>query len=105
MHRRPELYGADAAMFRPERWTAEHEVDGKALDSFEYLPFNGGPRVCLGMDFALTEAACCIVQIIKKFPNIHLPKGQEVSVVGWEKQSVGLVMFSADRCRVTLMEE
>lgn len=44
MHRRRDLYGEDADEFRPERW------EGDALKdiSWGYLPFNGGPRLCLG---------------------------------------------------------
>lgn len=44
MHRRKDLYGEDAEEFRPERWeTGELKDIGWA-----YLPFNGGPRLCLG---------------------------------------------------------
>ena len=41
MHRREDLYGSDAAEFRPERWET-------IRPGWEYLPFNGGPRICLG---------------------------------------------------------
>ena len=41
MHRRKDIYGADAEDFMPERWE-------KLRPGWEYLPFNGGPRICLG---------------------------------------------------------
>jgi cytochrome P450 len=41
MHRRKDLYGEDAEEFRPERWET-------LRPGWEYLPFNGGPRICLG---------------------------------------------------------
>ena len=44
MHRRKDLYGADAESFRPERWENSELADIK----WGYLPFNGGPRLCLG---------------------------------------------------------
>jgi cytochrome P450 len=49
MHRRKDLYGSDADLFRPERWdpNEENEVSLKNV-GWGYLPFNGGPRVCLG---------------------------------------------------------
>lgn len=49
MHRRKELYGSDAEVFRPERWdpNVNNEVDLKNI-GWGYLPFNGGPRVCIG---------------------------------------------------------
>ena len=44
MQRREDLYGPDAASFRPERWEGSELADIK----WAYLPFNGGPRMCLG---------------------------------------------------------
>lgn len=41
MQRREDLWGADAAEFRPERW------EGLQASS-KYLPFNTGPRICPG---------------------------------------------------------
>lgn len=41
LHRREDLYGADADEFRPERWET-------LRPGWEYLPFNGGPRICVG---------------------------------------------------------
>ena len=50
MHRREDFYGKDAAEFKPERWLDEVDGDGgKGLRvGWEYLPFNGGPRICIG---------------------------------------------------------
>ncbi|PGH16458.1 hypothetical protein AJ79_01789 [Helicocarpus griseus UAMH5409] len=49
MHRREDLYGKDAEDFRPERWDEDLPLlrDEKTA-AWGYLPFNGGPRVCLG---------------------------------------------------------
>lgn len=49
MHRRKDLYGSDAETFRPERWdpNEDNTVNLKNI-GWGYLPFNGGPRVCLG---------------------------------------------------------
>lgn len=41
MHRRKDFYGTDAEEFKPERWE-------KLRPGWEYLPFNGGPRICIG---------------------------------------------------------
>ena len=47
MHRRRDFYGEDAEEFRPERWIDSEE--GKGLRcGWEYLPFHGGPRICIG---------------------------------------------------------
>ncbi|KAL8825522.1 MAG: hypothetical protein Q9170_007757 [Blastenia crenularia] len=44
MHRSKGLYGEDANEFRPERW------EGSELEhiSWGFMPFHGGPRICLG---------------------------------------------------------
>lgn len=49
MHRLPQLYGEDAELFRPERWdiNVKNAVDLRNI-GYGYLPFNAGPRVCLG---------------------------------------------------------
>lgn len=64
-HRLEEYYGKDAHEFRPERW-AENQKLGWA-----YLPFNGGPRICLGQQFALTEASYVVVRLLQMFPNLQ----------------------------------
>lgn len=52
MHRRPDLYGMDAELFRPERWDEPMPLGQNETNSkWGYLPFNGGPRVCLGSKF------------------------------------------------------
>ncbi|KAM3566190.1 hypothetical protein ARSEF4850_000858 [Beauveria asiatica] len=64
MHRRRDLWGRDAHEFRPERWAERKH-------GWEYLPFNGGPRVCLGQQFALTEAAYVVVRMLQRYGRIE----------------------------------
>jgi len=64
MHRRKDLWGADADAFKPDRW------DGRKT-GWEYLPFNGGPRICIGQQFALTEAGYVIVRLAQRFELIE----------------------------------
>lgn len=63
-HRIEEYYGKDAEEFIPERWASQPKL------GWAYLPFNGGPRICLGQQFALTEASYVIVRLIQMFPNL-----------------------------------
>lgn len=60
MHRRKDIWGDDADEFRPERW-----IGGRP--GWEFLPFNGGPRICLGQQFALTEAGYVVVRMLQRF--------------------------------------
>ena len=52
MHRMKKLYGEDAESFRPERWDPHLDSPvGLRKIGWGYLPFNGGPRVCLGRKY------------------------------------------------------
>ena len=35
------------------------------------VPFNGGPRICIGQQFALTEMAYTIVRILQTYERIE----------------------------------
>lgn len=50
--------------FRPERWTPEFE---KQLPKFAYFPFGGGPRICIGNQFALMEAKLVIATVAQRW--------------------------------------
>lgn len=66
LQRRKEYWGEDANEFRPERW-----MEGKKVLPWTYIPFNGGPRICLGQQFALTEASYVLVRIVQTFSHVH----------------------------------
>lgn len=49
VHRRPDLYGLDAELFRPERWDEDMPLfNDRVSQNYGYLPFSAGPRICLG---------------------------------------------------------
>lgn len=48
MHRRKDLWGPDAEVFDPERWIDKERLASFVADPFKFLPFNAGPRICLG---------------------------------------------------------
>jgi cytochrome P450 len=50
LHRRPDLYGMDAELFRPERWDEYMPMHhGDITKDWGYLPFNNGStRTCIG---------------------------------------------------------
>lgn len=66
LHRQPSIWGDDAEDFRPDRWETHHPK------GWDYLPFNGGPRICLGQQFALTEASFVLTRIAQKYDRIEL---------------------------------
>ena len=98
--RRRNIYGVDADDFRPERW----QTGELAKIGWAYFPFNGGPRQCLGEDFATIEISYTIVRLLQTIPVIELPKGATKEPVGAEKQRLTLVISSADGCKVTITQ-
>ncbi len=73
MHRLPQ-YFPDPERFDPERFTPERE---KALPRFVYMPFGGGPHICIGNSFALMEAHLILATIAQRY-CLQLPPGQTV---------------------------
>jgi cytochrome P450 len=92
MHRRKDIYGPDAAEFRPERWAPDEGL----RPGWGYLPFNGGPRICVGQQFALTEASYTIVRLLQEFGEIEDRDGSE-----WVEQ-LTLTMASANGVKVAV---
>jgi cytochrome P450 len=50
--------------FRPERWEGDR---AKRLHRFAYFPFGGGPRQCIGNNFALMETTLLLATIALRF--------------------------------------
>ena len=54
----------DPGAFRPERWLGD-ETTG--LPRCAFFPFGGGPRVCIGMGFALMESSLILAATARRF--------------------------------------
>ena len=63
MHRRKDIWGPDAEIFKPERWLTRRP-------GWDYLPFNGGPRICIGQQFALTEVGYVVIRLMQRIDSI-----------------------------------
>jgi cytochrome P450 len=60
-HRDPQVWD-NAEAFCPERFSHESKTP-----PMSYIPFGGGPRVCIGAGFGQTEARIVMAQLLKKF--------------------------------------
>jgi cytochrome P450 len=59
LHRRPDLY-PDPTAFKPERFV------GRNPGTYEWIPFGGGVRRCLGASFALFEMKAVLATILRE---------------------------------------
>lgn len=64
MQKNPRFWGADAQVFRPERFGPEEE---KLHHPHAYHPFGMGARSCIGFQFALIEAKMVLARVIQRF--------------------------------------
>ena len=94
LHRRRDIYGPDADEFRPERWE-----DGKLQPRWGYLPFNGGPRVCIGQRYALTEVGYVLVRMAQEFQYLA-----SCDAGPWE-ESLTLTLSSRNGTKVALTSD
>ncbi len=72
LHRHRDFWH-NPEFFDPQRFTKEAQ---RAQHSYAYIPFGGGPRVCLGNNFALMEAVFIIAMITQKFRLTLTNKGK-----------------------------
>lgn len=62
----------DPLAFRPERWTQEFE---RSLPRYAYIPFSGGPRVCMGQYMAVQESMQILATLLQ-FAELRPVEGQ-----------------------------
>ncbi len=63
LHRDPE-YWENPLAFKPERF---HPDTMKSVHKYAYLPFGGGPRLCIGNNFALMEMQIILAMMLQRF--------------------------------------
>ncbi|EJD52005.1 cytochrome P450 [Auricularia subglabra TFB-10046 SS5] len=68
LNRAPDIWGEDAHLFRPERWTTIPEA-AKAIPGvlLGLETFIGGPRSCIGYRFAVLEMKALVFHIMRTF--------------------------------------
>jgi cytochrome P450 len=62
-HRHPAFW-EEPERFDPERFTSERAV---ARSRYAYFPFGGGPRQCIGNNFALMEAHLILATVAQRY--------------------------------------
>jgi len=72
MHRRTDLWGPDALEFDPDRFLDDRIKIYLNRNPFMFLPFNGGPRICVGQQFAYNEISFMLICLLQNFSSMTL---------------------------------
>ncbi|KAG5735396.1 Cytochrome P450 52A3 [Termitomyces sp. T112] len=85
MHRREDLWGPDALKFDPDRFLDERLYKYLVPNPFIFLPFNAGPRICLGQQFAYNEVSFLLTQLLQRYARFTLAEPTKSDGVhpGW----------------------
>jgi cytochrome P450 len=63
--------------FEPQRFMPAQR---EQIDRFAYLPFGAGPRICIGMGFAMQEAMILLASILRHY-RLDIAPGHKVEPV------------------------
>jgi cytochrome P450 len=75
LHRNPKFW-EQPERFDPERFSPERSA---GRPRFAYLPFGGGPHVCIGMGMAMAEAVLILATLARRH-RLELAPGQNVEL-------------------------
>ncbi|KAG2011341.1 cytochrome p450 [Coprinopsis cinerea AmutBmut pab1-1] len=69
---RKDLWGPDALEFDPDRFIDERVKKYLVPNPFIFIPFNAGPRICLGQQFAYNVTSFVLVRLFQTFSSFTL---------------------------------
>lgn len=79
LHHDPD-YWKEPELFDPERWLGDRK---KEIKPNAYQPFGYGPRICIGMRFALLEAKVAVSRLLLKYrlePGPRTKIGDQIEI-------------------------
>ncbi|KAI1453327.1 cytochrome P450 [Annulohypoxylon moriforme] len=75
-HRRKDLWGEDANEYRPERWSGRRK-------GWDYTPFSGGPQICVGQGYSMTQVSYAIARFVMHFDKMVPSPGSNNAKRSW----------------------
>lgn len=73
MQRRRDLYEEDTGSkqyYDPRAWIPERWMSDWSPKPWQFIPFNGGPRICIGQQFAMLEMGYTLVRIFQTYEKV-----------------------------------
>jgi cytochrome P450 len=85
IHRRPEIFGEDVNVYRPERWLVDEKKDEESEKSrikemnATMFHFGAGSRTCIGKNISLLEVYKLVPSVLRRF-EVSGTRSQSVSL-------------------------
>lgn len=97
IHHSPDVW-ENPDEFMPERFSLDDPIPNEQNTDFKYIPFSGGPRKCVGDQFALMEAAVALAVVLKDY-DFKLKEDHEIGMTTGATihTSNGLYMYAQRR--------
>lgn len=94
MGRMESIWGKDCRDFKPERWL---RAGGRftSESAYKFTAFNGGPRLCLGKDFAYYQMKFVAAAVLLRY-HVAVSEGHPVV------PKMALTMYMKHGLKVTL---
>lgn len=92
MHMDDRVFGKSPELFRPSCW---NEI---CPSQWEYMPFGGGERACLGREKVMAEAAYVVARLAQTFARVESRDDRP-----WKEQ-VRMTAKNANGCKVGLSQ-
>ncbi|TYJ23567.1 hypothetical protein E1A91_A08G201500v1 [Gossypium mustelinum] len=80
------LWGEDCLEFKPERWLTKDGKKFETQDSYKFVSFNAGPRICLGKDLAYLQMKSIAAAVLLRH-RLTVAEGHRV------EQKMSLTLF------------
>ena len=85
-------YLSVAEAFDPDRFLDARVTKYLVANPFIFVPFNAGPRICLGQQFAYNEASFMLIRVLQSFDAVVLDEDaqpEDSRPPAWWKQLEG----------------
>ncbi|KAL6883754.1 hypothetical protein ACP4OV_011168 [Aristida adscensionis] len=93
MGRMESIWGEDCKEYKPERWLRDGRFTSES--AYKFAAFNGGPRLCLGKDFAYYQMKFAAASILRRY-RVDVVEGHPVA------PKMALTMYMKHGLKVTL---
>ncbi|XP_020530523.1 cytochrome P450 CYP749A22-like [Amborella trichopoda] len=79
LHYDSQQWGKDVHLFKPERFS--QGITNAAKSPIAFLPFGFGPRMCVGLNFAILESKLAVSMILQRYSLLLSPSYHHAPVL------------------------